>query len=165
MGWLFRVYPASDPLRYARDHLRDPGMRMISRLFLPIVGLGLLIPFLLGLAITGTLTGGLTALVWGGFVRLFVGYHTTFAVNSIGHFAGRRRFRTDDESRNVLWLAIPSFGDSFHHNHHAFPTSARHGLRWWELDLSGLAIRALGKVGLAWDVVTVDERAQAQKAA
>lgn len=163
MGWLFRIYPASDPLRYARDHVRDRGMWIISKLFLPIVAVGLLIPFLAGLAITGTLKGGLTALVWGGFVRLFFGYHTTFAVNSVGHFFGSRRFRTPDESRNVLWLAIPSFGDSFHHNHHAFPTSARHGLRWWELDISGLAIQGLAKLGLAWNVVTVEPNAQARK--
>jgi stearoyl-CoA desaturase (delta-9 desaturase) len=163
MGWLYRLFPASEPMRYARDVVRDRGMRRISALFLPLVGLGLLIPFALGLLITGTLRGALIALVWGGLVRLFIGYHVVFSINSVCHFFGRRRFAVDDRSGNVAWLAIPSLGESWHHNHHAFPTSARHGLRWWEIDITGLAIRALERVGLAWQVVRVSPEAQARK--
>jgi fatty-acid desaturase len=84
-------------------------------------------------------------------------------LNSICHVFGRRRFATKDESRNVLWLSLFSFGESWHNNHHAFPTSARHGLRPWELDPSALVIRALAACGLAWDVVGVSPDRQARK--
>jgi stearoyl-CoA desaturase (Delta-9 desaturase) len=162
-GWLVDGHKASDPIRYAKDLLRDPAMRRISTLFLPIVGLGLLIPFVLGLVLTGSLAGGLTALLWGGFVRIFVVHHITWSVNSLGHWAGRRRFATHDRSTNVALLALPSFGDAWHHNHHAFPTSARHGLRWWEIDLIGMLIWVMEKLGLAWDVVRVSPEQMRRK--
>ena len=92
-------------------------------------------------------------------------HHITWSINSICHFFGRRRFDTDDESTNVFWLALPSLGEAWHHNHHAFPQSAFHGLRWYELDPSGWLILAMARVGLAWDVVTVTpERARAKLA-
>jgi fatty-acid desaturase len=80
----------------------------------------------------------------------------TYSINSLCHFFGRRSFATDDRSHNLFWLAIPTFGESWHNNHHAFPTAAIHGLRRWELDVSGLVISALEKAGLVWDVVRVD---------
>lgn len=163
MGWLYRLFPASEPTKYARDIVGDRGMRRISNAFLPLVALGLILPFAAGYAITGTLRGALIAFVWGGLVRLFLGYHVVFSINSICHFFGRRRFETDDHSRNVFWLAIPSLGESWHHNHHAFPTSARHGLAWWEVDITGLLIGAMKRVGLAWDVVEVSPEAQQRK--
>jgi stearoyl-CoA desaturase (delta-9 desaturase) len=90
----------------------------------------------------------------------------TFSINSICHFFGRRRFETDDESTNVFWLAIPTLGESWHHNHHAFPRSATHGLRWWEVDVGGLVIRAMRRIGLAWNVVRITpERQRARLAA
>jgi stearoyl-CoA desaturase (delta-9 desaturase) len=96
-------------------------------------------------------------------VRIFLVHHITWSINSICHFFGSRRFDTDDESTNVFWLALPSLGEAWHHNHHAFPQSAFHGLRWYELDPSGWLILALARVGLAWDVVTVTpERARAK---
>ena len=98
------------------------------------------------LAIGGSLDSALTALLWGGGVRLFVLHHVTYSINSICHVFGRRRFATADESRNVCWLSLLSFGESWHNNHHAFPTSARHGLGRWELDPSALVIRALAAV-------------------
>ena len=88
-------------------------------------------------------------------MRLFVLHHVTFSINSTCHVFGRRRFRTLDESRNVFWLALPSFGESWHNNHHAFPTSACHGLDRWQLDPSALVIRGLEACGLAWGVVRV----------
>jgi stearoyl-CoA desaturase (delta-9 desaturase) len=154
-GWLLGREEPSDPLRYAGDLVRDPAMRRVSAAFPAIVLVSLALPFLAGLALTGELAGGLTGLLWGGFVRIFLVHHVTWSVNSLGHYVGRRRYRTTDRSSNLAGLALPSFGDSWHHNHHAFPRSARHGLRWWELDLTGLAIAALAKVGLAWDVVKV----------
>jgi stearoyl-CoA desaturase (Delta-9 desaturase) len=165
LGWLYRTAPASEPMRYASDLVRDAGIRRISRMFLALVGVGMLLPFLAGWMIAGTLRGGLIALVWGGLVRLFVGYHVVFSINSICHFHGRRRFEVDDRSRNVPWLAIPSLGESWHHNHHAFPTSARHGLRWWEIDITGSLIVLMKRLGLAWNVIEVSPEAQLRKLA
>ena len=111
------------------------------------------------------MAGGLSALLWGGLVRIFLVHHITWSINSICHFFGRRRFATEDESTNVFWLALPSLGEAWHHNHHAFPQSAFHGLRWYELDPSGWLILAMARVGLAWDVVRVTpERAHAKLA-
>ena len=86
--------------------------------------------------------GALTGLIWGGFVRIFLQHHVTWSVNSVCHFFGKRRFDIEDHSTNVFWLAIPSFGESWHHNHHAFPRSAAHGLKWCEIDPSQMIIGA-----------------------
>jgi stearoyl-CoA desaturase (delta-9 desaturase) len=166
-GWLFRTHGQASSKRYAGDLVEDARMRRINRLF-PLIALAsLLLPFLLGLALgAGALTAGLSALVWGGLVRIFLVHHITWSINSICHFFGRRRFETDDQSTNVFWLALPSLGEAWHHNHHAFPRSAFHGLRWYELDPSGWLILALARVGLAWDVVRVTpEDARAKLAA
>jgi stearoyl-CoA desaturase (delta-9 desaturase) len=87
----------------------------------------------------------------------------TWSINSICHFFGRRRFDVEDHSTNVAWLSIPSLGESWHHNHHAFPRSAAHGLRRREIDLSALLIRGMQKVGLAWNVVQIAPERQAAK--
>jgi len=165
MGWLFDTHGMAEARRYARDLREDPGMRFINRHFLVWVALGLAIPFALGLGITGELTGGLTALFWAGLVRIFFVHHITWSINSICHFVGQRRFDTDDRSTNVFWLALPSLGEAWHHNHHAFPRAATHGLRWWEIDISGLVIRALRRVGLAWNVVRITPERQQQRLA
>ena len=161
VGWLLRDHPTAEGAeRYAPDMLDDRGMRVVNALFVPIVVLGVLLPFALGWGLTGELAGGLTAVLWAGLVRVFLVHHVTFSINSICHFFGRRRFATDDESTNVFWLALPTFGESWHHNHHAFPRSASHGLRWWEIDLGGLLIRAMGRLGLAWNVVLIPPERQ-----
>jgi stearoyl-CoA desaturase (delta-9 desaturase) len=87
----------------------------------------------------------------------------TYSINSLCHFFGRKRFDTGDESRNLAWLSLLSFGEAWHNNHHAFPTSAAHGLRWYELDISALIIRGMERVGLAWDVVRIDPARQQRK--
>jgi stearoyl-CoA desaturase (Delta-9 desaturase) len=165
IGWLFEENGTADAKRYAPDLLEDAGMRFISRNFLWWVLLGLAIPFGLGYAIGGTLTAALLALFWGGFVRVFFVHHITWSINSICHFFGSRRFETDDRSTNVAWLAVPSLGEAWHHNHHAFPRAAVQGMRWWEVDISGLAIRALEKLGLAWNVITISPERQRQRMA
>ena len=107
----------------------------------------------------------LTGLLWGGFVRVFFVHHITWSINSVCHFFGRRRFETEDKSTNVFWLALPSLGEAWHHNHHAFPRSAVQGLRWCEVDVSGLVIRAMRRLGLAWNVVLISKERQRERLA
>ncbi|MEA2410050.1 MAG: hypothetical protein QOC77_611 [Thermoleophilaceae bacterium] len=165
VGWLFLTQGRADRRRYARDLMDDPVMKRISKSFLLNAALGLFLPFALGLVISGTLAGGLTALLWGGLIRIFLLHHVTWSINSVCHFFGRRRFAVDDHSTNVFWLALPSLGESWHHNHHAFPRSAHHGMRWWEIDLSGLVIMAMKRLGLAHDVVTISPEKQSERLA
>jgi len=162
-GWMFGGSHRAEPQRFAPDLLQDPVMRLIDRTFLAWALAGLAIPFAAGMAISGTVGGGLLALLWGGLVRIFLLHHATFAINSLCHFLGRRRFRTTDESRNVAWLAPLSFGEAWHNNHHAFPTSAFHGLRRREVDPGGWIIRALELSGLAWNVRRPTPEQQAVK--
>jgi stearoyl-CoA desaturase (Delta-9 desaturase) len=162
-GWLWRTHGQARAHKYARELIEDPGMRRINRRF-PLIALAsLALPALMGLALTGALHGALTALVWGGFARIFLQHHITWSVNSVCHFFGRRRFDVKDQSTNVFWLALPSLGESWHHNHHAFPRSAAHGLRWWELDPSAALIALMRRLGLAWDVVRIAPERQAQR--
>jgi stearoyl-CoA desaturase (delta-9 desaturase) len=166
IGWLFLTQSSADAKRFAPDLREDPGMRWISRHFLLLVGASLALPALLGFVLSGfEVAGALTGLLWGGLVRIFFVHHVTWSINSICHFFGRRRFETDDESTNVFWLALPTLGESWHHNHHAFPRSATHGLRWWEIDVSGMIIRAMQRLGLAWNVVRITPERQQQKLA
>jgi stearoyl-CoA desaturase (delta-9 desaturase) len=164
-GWLMSTQGRADWKRYAADLCEDNGMRRISRQFVPLVLVSLALPALLGYAVSGTLAGAATGLLWGGLVRIFFVHHVTWSVNSVCHYFGTRRFDTDDRSTNVFWLALPSLGESWHHNHHAFPRSAVHGLRRWELDPSALIITTLEKLGLAWNVVRISTERQAQRTA
>ena len=165
-GWLMKEHGRADWKRYAPDLYEDRGMRWINRRFPLLVTLSVLvIPSLAGYLLTGTLLGALTGYLWGGFVRVFLVHHVTWSINSICHFSGSRRFDLDDESRNVWWLALPSLGEAWHHNHHAFPRSAQHGLKRWELDPSAWIIAAMEKVGLARKVVRIAPERQDQKLA
>ncbi|HEY8082914.1 MAG TPA: fatty acid desaturase [Solirubrobacterales bacterium] len=164
-GWLISTQGRADWKRYAPDLYEDRGMRTIARRFVPLVFASLAIPALAGYLVSGTLAGAATGLLWGGLVRIFFVHHITWSVNSVCHFLGSRRFDTDDHSTNVFWLALPSLGESWHHNHHAFPRSAVHGLKRWELDPSALIISALEKLGLAWNVVRISSERQSQRIA
>jgi stearoyl-CoA desaturase (Delta-9 desaturase) len=163
VGWMFRGQDMANPARYAKDLLADRDLRFISRTFPLWVAVGLLVPFGLGLALTGSLTGGLTGLLWGGAVRVLLLHHVTFSINSLCHFFGRRPFATGDQSRNLAWLAPIAFGEAWHNNHHAFPTSARHGLGHRELDPGAWLIIALERCHLAWDVVRISPGRQQAK--
>jgi stearoyl-CoA desaturase (Delta-9 desaturase) len=165
MGWLLSEHGRADWKRYAPDLYEDRGMRLINRRFVSLVMLGLAIPALAGYLITGTLLGAATGLLWGGLVRIFFVHHITWSVNSVCHFLGSRRFEVEDQSTNVFWLALPSLGESWHHNHHAFPRSAVHGLRRWELDPSALVIAGMERVGLAWNVIRIAPERQEAKVA
>jgi stearoyl-CoA desaturase (Delta-9 desaturase) len=166
VGWLWHTHGQADWRRYAGELYEDPAMRRINKLFLAWAALGLAIPAAAGFALHGwTLEGALRGLLWGGLVRIFFVHHVTWSINSICHFFGRRRFATDDHSTNVRWLALPSLGESWHHNHHAFPRAAEHGLGRGEVDPSGWVIRGLERLGLAWNVVRVTPDRQAAKLA
>jgi len=166
-GWLMETQGQADWKKYASDLYEDPAMRRIGRMFPLLVLLTLLIPTLAGFALHGfTAEGALRGLIWGGLVRIFFVHHVTWSVNSICHIFGRRRFDIEDKSTNVWWLAPLSLGESWHHNHHAFPRSAVHGLKWWELDISAGIIRVMEKLGLAWNVIRIaPERQQAKLSA
>jgi stearoyl-CoA desaturase (Delta-9 desaturase) len=163
VGWLWEDHGIAERKKYARDLVEDRGMRIINLSFGPLALVSLAIPFFAGWAIGGSLRDGLTAFLWGSLVRVFFLHHVTWSINSICHFFGRRRFATTDQSTNVFWLALPSFGEAWHHNHHAFPRSAFHGLRWYQVDVAGLVILALEKLGLVWDVVRISPERQAQR--
>ena len=165
LGWVFTDMEVADERRYAKDLLADPLIRFVDRTFVGWVVVGLAATFGLGVAISGTVVGGLTALLWGGAARIFLMHHATFSINSLCHFFGRQDYETGDQSRNLAWLAIPTWGEAWHNNHHAFPTSYRHGLRRWQIDPSAGVIRLLELAGLAWDVVRVDPARRDRKLA
>jgi len=163
MGWLF-VHNPQRLAEYVPDLCRDPVIRAVSALFPMWVLLGLLVPATLGGLLTMSWMGALLGFIWGGLVRIFLVHHVTWSVNSVCHLWGWRPFRSHDESRNNPILGILALGEGWHNNHHAFPASARHGLRWWEFDLSYLVIRAMGWVGLARDIrVPSPERIAAKR--
>ncbi len=147
-GWLFKK-ERSEPERWARDLTQQPTMRAIDRSFGLIVAAGLILPAVLGYAFTGSLWGAVTGFLWGGLARVFLLNHVTFSINSICHFFGSRPYETSDYSTNNWPLSLISFGESWHNNHHAFPSSAFHGLRFWQVDLGGLLIRTLQALRLA----------------
>jgi stearoyl-CoA desaturase (delta-9 desaturase) len=164
MGWLFIHTQRGSKERFAPDLVEDPVISWVDRTFLVWAVLGLFIPFLLGWAIGGTLFAAVTGLLWGGLVRVFVLHHFTYSINSLCHVFGNRDFETTDHSRNLGLIAIPTLGEAWHNNHHAFPTSAVHGLGRYQIDVSALVITGLEKLRLVWDVVRVSPERVAAKA-
>jgi len=153
VGWLFQTKGMERGRLYGRDLYADRLIRTIDRLYLLWVGTTLGIPFLTGYAAGwGSVSLGLEAMVWGGVLRIFLFQHVTWSINSICHAFGTRPYRTRDESRNVWLLALPSFGEAWHNSHHAFPSSAVHGLDPRQVDISALVIRGMERLGVAWDV-------------
>jgi stearoyl-CoA desaturase (Delta-9 desaturase) len=145
--WMIRD-EHEDPAVYAPHLFNDPVAIFVGRYAWLWMVLSLLIPFLIG---------GFTGFIWGGLVRIFFVNHATWSVNSICHTFGRRPFEANDESRNEWIIGLVAHGEGWHNNHHAFPQSAFHGLRWWQYDLSGLVIRALEQCGLVWNVQRVSK--------
>ncbi|HEX2240231.1 MAG TPA: acyl-CoA desaturase [Actinomycetota bacterium] len=164
MGWFFSDEQTS-ARRWAPDMVKDPGMRLIDRLFPLWVAISFAMPAVLGLILTGSLAGATSAFIWGSLVRIFLLHHVTWSINSICHFYGTRPYQTTDFSTNNWMLSLISFGESWHNNHHAFPSSAIHGLRAYQIDLTAGVIRALKAFGLAWDLKTVSPKQLAAKAA
>ncbi|MHB8470058.1 MAG: acyl-CoA desaturase [Gaiellaceae bacterium] len=156
VGWMFANLGMEQGREYGRDLYEDKLVRAIDRLYLLWVVLTLGIPFALGYAVGGTWQAALEGLVWGGLIRIAAYQHATFSVNSICHMFGRQDFRSRDEARNNWVVALLVFGEGWHNNHHAFPASARHGLRRSQLDVSWWVIRGLEKLRLVWDVKVPD---------
>ena len=129
-----------EEMRYAPDLRKDAFHVWLNKYHVLPLGI---------LSILLYVAGGLPLVLWGVFARVTMGLHATWMVNSLTHFQGRRRFATHDDSRNNLLVALLTFGEGWHNNHHAHPTSARHGLAWWELDLTWIAIRILRQIGVA----------------
>jgi len=144
LGWVLHKLPCDrDIPRYTKDIVRDPVYRFFSRSFL-----------LWQVALAGLLfsLGGWPFVVWGIFVRLVAVYHCTWFVNSAAHRWGYRSYKTGDRSTNCWWVALLTYGEGWHNNHHAFPNSARQGLRWWEVDMTWWLVRGLQATGLAWKI-------------
>ena len=155
IGWLF-AGRSKGLGKYTKDLKADPVVAMVNRQFLFWVGFGLVLPAVLGGVISMSWTGAMLGFLWGGLVRILAVHHITWSVNSICHLWGSSPFRSHDESRNNVLVGLLGMGEGWHNNHHAFPTSARHGLAWWQLDVSYLLIRAMGLVGLASDIRVPD---------
>jgi stearoyl-CoA desaturase (Delta-9 desaturase) len=164
VGWLFRTKGLVVRTKYGRDLLEDAIIRNVDRLYFVWVSLGFVVPFIVGYLLDGV-RGGIEATIWGGLVRIAVFQHITWSVNSICHMFGRRDFDVRDESRNNWLLALPSLGEAWHNNHHAFPSSAVHGLGKRQFDVSALVIRGLERAGLVWDVKVPDVTSQARRRA
>jgi stearoyl-CoA desaturase (delta-9 desaturase) len=143
IGWVLAARSAPEPKRYARDVLKDPVAIFVSRTTFLWFGLGFLIP---------ALAAGWTGLLWGGLVRMALTNHATFAVNSICHTFGSRPFATRDRSTNNLLVGLFALGEGWHNNHHAFPSSAAHGIGWRQPDISSLVIQLLARLRLATNV-------------
>lgn len=144
--------------RYSRDLVTDRRLMMLDSHFWSWVGLGMLLPALAGLAITGTVAGAITAFFWGGPIRMLFVNNVVWAVNSIAHAFGKQPYETRDDSRDVAWLAIPSLGASWHNTHHAFPGSARTALRPEQIDPGFWFVAAFEALGLAHRVQVAKPR-------
>ncbi len=153
MGWLLLPEPHG-MARYTRDLRKDKLVRRMNQLFPLWVLVGLLIPAVLGGLLTLSWTGVLLGFFWGGLVRVFLVHHITWSINSVCHIWGSQPFDNHDYSKNNVIFGVLALGEGWHNNHHAFPTSARHGLTWWQLDVSYLIILLMSKLGLVWSVKT-----------
>jgi stearoyl-CoA desaturase (delta-9 desaturase) len=150
-GWIFEKDPENLTC-YVGDLNRERSVRTASKTWLIWAAVGLLLPAILGGILTGSWMGVLLGFIWGGLVRVFFVHHVTWSINSICHLWGSHPFDSHDESRNNVVFGVLGLGEGWHNNHHAFPTSAKHGLRWWQIDFSYWVIRAMSAIGLAWKV-------------
>ncbi|WP_293093445.1 acyl-CoA desaturase [Moorena sp. SIOASIH] len=163
LGWMMNSKLTNYGL-FAKDILREPILLKINQQYLTWVILGLAIPAALGGVLTWTWLGVFKGFLWGGLLRLFLVHHAYWYIGSSCHTIGSRPFDTRDKSGNQIWAAIPTFGEAWHNNHHAFPNSARFGLQWWQIDFGSWIIRCLELVGLAWNLkVPTPEIVEAKK--
>ncbi len=165
VGWML---PGEHPNvhRYAPDLARDRDIVTMSRLFPVWALMGLVLPTVIGGLITMSWFGAFMGFLWGGLIRVFMVHHITWSINSVCHIWGTRPFKSHDHSTNNFIFGVLGFGEGWHNNHHAFPRSARHGLRWWEIDTSYMMIKGMKWLGLASDIkVPTKDRIEAKKKA
>jgi stearoyl-CoA desaturase (delta-9 desaturase) len=151
VGWAFAIEPI-DWGRWIPDLLRDRTLLRVNQLYFVWVGLGLVIPAVIGGLVSESWLGAVTGFLWGGLVRMFLLQNSIAGVNSIAHLWGPQPYRSHDSSRNNALLAVFTLGDGWHNNHHAFPNSASNTMHWWQLDVCAWVIRTLQLCRLAWDV-------------
>ncbi|MEO0511545.1 MAG: acyl-CoA desaturase [Planctomycetota bacterium] len=163
-GWMLRKEKYHDFERWSPDLLKDRVLMRVNNLFWLWATLTFLLPAAIGGLVTMSWAGFGLGLLWGGLVRVFLVHHVTWCVNSICHIWGTAPYKSHDESRNNAVVGVLAFGEGWHNNHHAFPASARHGLKWWQLDIAWITIRTLEKLGLVWNVrVPTPERLKAKE--
>ena len=162
MGWSFD-HPIPNPNHYATDMLRVPILTQVNRLYFLWIALGLAVPAGIGFWGRGNWTGALFGLLWGGLTRICITQNLVWSITSLAHIWGTHDLDSGDRSTNNLWLALLTFGESWHNNHHAFPQAAIVGWKWWQIDIAGGLIRLLEKTGLAWEVKIPTDRAIAAK--
>ena len=165
LGWLFiSNWSKEERTKYIPDLIQEDYLMTIDRHYVWWVVASFAIPMVFAGVITMSIQGALLGLLWGGLARVCFTHHMTWSINSICHVFGSRDFKSSDDSRNNMFFGIFSHGEGWHNNHHAFPSSARHGLKWWQFDLSWIIIRSMELVGVAWDVRLPSEKAMAKKA-
>jgi stearoyl-CoA desaturase (Delta-9 desaturase) len=151
LGWILSEDHTDTPMHAVRDWARFPELRFLDRHhWLPGFALAVLC-LLVGLA-TGGWAGAWSAVVCGFLISTVLLYHATFSINSLSHLLGKRRYQTDDQSRNNLFLALLTMGEGWHNNHHHYQSSANQGFFWWEIDITYYILRLLSFVGLVWDI-------------
>ncbi|MFN4261306.1 MAG: acyl-CoA desaturase [Gemmataceae bacterium] len=151
IGWILEPDPPNLS-HYVKDLRQSSMLRTVSALFPVWLTISLLIPTVLGGLLTGSWMGALFGLLWGGLARVCLVHHVTWSVNSVCHLWGSQPFPSHDHSRNNFLFGVLALGEGWHNNHHAFSTSARHGLRWWQMDVAYWIICILAVLGLAWNV-------------
>ena len=160
VGWVFSNHTNDSMLeRYVPDLRKDWLLVGIERSYVLWVFIGLSIPALIGLLVAGGWQGAFLGFLWGGLVRVFFVHHVTWSINSICHTFGSFDYACADQSRNNFVCGVLGHGEGWHNNHHAFPNSARHGLRWWQFDLSWLVIRTMKFSRVAWNIRTPSQNA------
>lgn len=151
MGWTYS-HELTNSFLFAKDLVLDKTISTVNKYYYLWVLLGLIIPSIIEGIITWSWSGVLRGFLWGGLLRLFLVHHSSWTIGSIAHIYGSSPFSNHDNSKNNFWIALPTLGEGWHNNHHAFPNSAFHGLEWWQVDVTGLVIRTLQLLDLAWDV-------------
>ena len=162
IGWMFDSEETTAK-KFAPDLLKDRMIVMLDRYYWLWIVLTFALPGLIGLMITGSFSGFLEGVLWGGVVRVFFLHHVTWSINSVCHVFGQRPYKTRDESRNNAIFGVLAFGEGWHNNHHAFPAAAVHGFHWWQVDMNGLVIWLFEKMGWVWNVTRVTEEQKSRR--
>jgi stearoyl-CoA desaturase (delta-9 desaturase) len=163
-GWLFTGFWTHPELaRYVPDLLKDKPLMWVDRTYFLWVAVSLAVPTIIAGVVTQTWQGVLLGFIWGGLVRVLVTHHITWSINSFCHLFGPQEYESEDHSRNNPIFGVLAWGEGWHNNHHAFPTSARHGLRWWQIDISWYIIWTMEKLGIVWNVKRIPESVLCKK--